>query len=112
MKENLDLERAPLSKYTAAFGLSLAYASVINALLVIAKEKSPTVMAGMKRLTGHHWITHSAVVVLLFLIMGMILANAHGGRGVKMAIHRLLGVFAGGVLLGGLLIVGFYLIAD
>jgi hypothetical protein len=112
MKNLPNLESAPLSRYTAAFGLSLAYASVVNGLLVVAKEKSPAVMAGMKKLTGHHWITHSAIVVMLFLVMGVIFSSAHGGRGVKLGIHRLIGVLVGGVILGGLLILGFYLIAD
>ena len=46
------MENQPVSKYTVAFGLSLAWCSVLNALLVIVKEKNPAVQAAMKKLTG------------------------------------------------------------
>ncbi len=45
----------PLSKSTVSFGLSLALCSVVNALLVVAKEKSPAVAAQMQKITGHHY---------------------------------------------------------
>ena len=48
------MENINVSKYTVAFGCSLALASVANGLLVIAKEKIPAVMSGMQKLTGHH----------------------------------------------------------
>jgi hypothetical protein len=106
------MENPALSKYTAPFGLSLAVASIVNGLLVVAKEKSPAVMSGMKSLTGHHWITHSAIVILLFFVLGWILAQGKGGRVAKMTIHRLIGVMAASIALGSLIIVGFYLIGD
>lgn len=105
-------ESRALSKYTASFAVSLAVASVVNGLLVVAKEKSPAVMAGMKRLAGHHWITHSAIVIALFFLLGWVLARANGGGGVKLPVNSLVRVLAGGVILGGLIIVGFYLISD
>ena len=48
------MENRAVSKYTTSFGLSLALTSVLNALLVVVKEKSPAVQAGMKSLTGHN----------------------------------------------------------
>lgn len=106
------METPSLSKYTNSFGLSLAVASVVNAVLVVAKEKSPAVMAGMKKLTGHHWITHSAVVMGLFFVLGVALAMPNGGQGMKMNPRSLLATVVGGAVLGGLIIVGFYLLAD
>jgi len=50
------MENTSVSKYTISFGLSLALTSVINALLVVAKEKIPAVMTGLQKLTGHHWV--------------------------------------------------------
>ena len=44
----MNMENTRISKYTISFGLSLALASVMNALLVVAKEKIPTVMAGLQ----------------------------------------------------------------
>jgi len=106
------MENSSLSKNTIAFGLSLAVTSVINGLLVVAKEKSPAVQSLMKRLIGHHWITHSAGIILLFLVLGWLLAKTNGGQGVKIAFPNLLGTVVGGVALGALIIVGFYLFAD
>jgi hypothetical protein len=101
-----------LGKYTVSFGLSLALCSVLNALLVVAKEKSPAVAAAMQRLTGHHWITHSAGVVLLFVLFGCLFSLLNGGRGPQLGPNRLLGFVAGGVLTGVFLILGFYLVVD
>ena len=41
------MENAPVSKYTISFGLSVALSSVINALLVVVKEKSQAVLAAL-----------------------------------------------------------------
>jgi hypothetical protein len=102
----------PLGKYTVSFGLSLALCSVLNALVVVANEKSPAVAAAMQRLTGHHWITHSAGIVVLFVLFGWLFSLLNGGRGPQLAPGRLLGFVAGGILAGGVLIIGFYLVAD
>lgn len=103
------MENTGLSKHTASYGLSLALTSVANALLVVAKEKSPFVMDGMKKLTSHHWITHSTLMVLLFVGLGWLLARTNGGRGVNITASRLIRTIVSGVVLGGLIIVGFYL---
>jgi hypothetical protein len=101
---------ADLSKCTVAFGFSLAVTSVVSALLVVAKELSPNlVMAWMKRLTGQHWVTHSLIAVVLFGIFGAVFSRANSGAGLKMSASRLIFALAGGVILGGLIIAGFYL---
>ena len=74
------MENFGISKYTNSFGLSLALASVANGLLVIAKESSPAVQAGMQKITGHHWITHSVVILALFFGCGLLFAQAYGGQ--------------------------------
>ena len=106
------MENTNASKYINSFGLSLAFASVVNGLLVIAKEKIPAVMSGMKAATGHHWITHSVVIVGLFVVCGWLLTLSNGGQGVKMSSSRLVGTLISGVVAGGLIIAGFYLIGD
>jgi hypothetical protein len=100
------MENNAVSKYTVSFGLSLALCSVLNALLVVAKEKSPAVQAAMQKLTGHHWVTHSAIVLILFVILGFLFAN------ITMPVNRLIKTIIAGVFAGGLIIIGFYLIAD
>ncbi len=105
------MENAP-SKYTVSFGLSFALTSVVNALLVVAKEKSHAVQNWMQHLTGHHWITHAGIIIVLFFALGWLLAQINGGQGPKMAAKRLPGVILAGAAAGYLIITGFYLIAD
>jgi len=106
------MENTGVSKYTISFGLSLALASVANGLLVVAKEKIPAVLAGMQKLTGHHWISHCAIILGLFAFFGWLFARPHSGRGINLTVHRLLGVLVSGVVAGSLLILGFYLIGE
>ncbi len=106
------MENPSLSKYTVSFGLSVAITSVINALLVVAKEKIPAVQAGLQKLTGHHWVSHSAIILVLFAVFGWLFAKANGGRGIQITVNSLIGVLVSGVVIGGLVICGFYLVGD
>ena len=106
------MENTSVSKYTISFGLSLALASVMNALLVVAKEKIPTVMAGLQGLTGHHWVSHGIIILVLFAAFGWMFAQANGGEGIKLTANRLIVALVAGVATGGLIIAGFYLIGD
>jgi len=106
------MENTSLSKRSVAFGIALAVACVVNALIVVVKEKSDGVMAWMKKLTGHHWTTHSVIVVILFLGLGCLLAQVRGGRGINMTAMGLIGTVVSGVAVAGLIIIGFYLFAD
>ena len=105
------MENNGLSKYTVSFGLSVAWCSLVNALLVVAKEVCPGVQAGMQRLTGSQWVTHAAIVLALFAAFGLIAARAKGGRGVSRPVNRLIKTVVAGILAGTIIIVGFYLIA-
>jgi hypothetical protein len=106
------MENTGVSKATVSFGLALALASVVNGLLVVAKEKFPPVMAGMQKLTGHHWITHGVLVLGVFALGGWCLGRANGGHGVTLTVSRLIGTLVAGVMAGALIIVGFYLVGD
>ncbi len=106
------MENTGISKPTAAYGYSLAIVSVINAVLVVLKEKNKSVMDGMTRLTGHHWLTHSAISILLFVVLGAVFARTLGGSGKETSAKRLINVLLSGIVLGGLIIVGFYLFED
>lgn len=104
------MENHTASKHTISFGLSLALASLMNSLLVIAKESSPTVMSGMQKLTGHHWVTHAAIVLAVFALGGLVFGRVNGGQGLKISANSLIGLLVAGVLVGGLIIMGFYLL--
>ena len=111
-KPKVQPEAAGLSKYTRSFGVALALASVVNGVLVVAKESSPAVQAGLQKLTGHHWITHSAIIVGLFCLAGWGLSRINGGQGIRLTPGKLLGILLAGVAVGALTIIGFYLAGD
>ena len=104
------MENNSVSKYSVSFGLSLALCSVLNALLVVAKEKIPSVQTEMQKLTGNQWVTHAAVIILLFVFFGWLLAKVNGGRGSAMAVNSLIKIIVAGILSASVIITGFYLI--
>ena len=74
-----------ISKYTVSFGASLAITSILSALLVVLKELNEnSVLAWMKGLTSHHWITHGLFMVIAFFAIGWGLAKMNNGEGLKM----------------------------
>jgi uncharacterized membrane protein SirB2 len=64
----------------------------------------------MKRLTGHHWVTHSLFALILFAVLGGAFSMANGGRGIRMSSSRVVAWLAAGVIIGGMIIAGFYLL--
>ncbi len=95
--------------YATGYGLSFAITSVLSALLVVLKEmKEDSVLAAMKAITGHHWVTHGILDVILFVVIGMALAK--GGKGMTMQTDTLVQTVVGAVVVSGLIIVGFYLL--
>jgi hypothetical protein len=106
------MENTSISRTTISFGLSVALTSVINGLLVVAKEKNQAVLAGMQKITGHQWVTHSAIILILFGFFGWLFARANGGRGIQMTANRLISTLVSGVVIGGLVILGLYLVGD
>lgn len=105
-------ESLVVSKYTVSFGWSLALCSVFNALLVVMKEKSRTVANWMQRITGHHWVTHVLLVMVLFFSVGLLLARTNNGKDRVMGASQLRKLVTVGVLAGVAIILSFYLIAD
>jgi Ni,Fe-hydrogenase I cytochrome b subunit len=85
---------------------------VLNAVLVVAKESSKSVADWMQKITGHHWVTHVAIILLIFAVTGWFLARTNGGQGPAISFNRLTTLVFTGVLAGVLIVLGFYLIAD
>lgn len=107
------METNGIGKYTTSFGMSLAITSVVSALLVVVKEMSEnTVLALMKGITFHHWFTHSLFILILFVVVGWLLARSNGGQGVRMGVNRFISTLVGAVVVSGLIIAGFYLVWD
>ena len=106
------MENTNVSKHTKSFGLSLTLCAVLNAVLVIAKEKSKGVAAWMQKITGHHWITHVAIILILFAVFGWCFARTNGGQGPKMSVNCLTSIVFSGVVAGVFIVLSFYVIAD
>lgn len=111
LMETKPMEKTSLPRNTTAFGLSLSLASIVNALLVVAKESSPHVMAWMKAITGHHWTTHSAIVLVVFVAGGFLFTRANAGRGVVMTASGLAATIVGSVLASSVIIAAYYAMA-
>jgi uncharacterized membrane protein SirB2 len=104
------MEQNEIGKYTRSFGLSFAITSVISALLVILKElNEESILAWMKAATGHHWVTHGVVNLIVFIVLGWALSRPNRGQGVKISANVLAMYIVGAVVISGLLIMGFYL---
>lgn len=95
-------------RHSMAFGLSLAITSLLTALLVVAKESHGPLMAWMKALTGHHWITHGLATLGLFVILGWVLAQAASVRAGRPGPGALATIIATCIIAGGLIIAGFF----
>lgn len=105
------METKEIGTYGRSFGLSFAITSLFSVLLLILKETNPkTVMVWMKAATGHHWITHTLLDLIVFVVLGLILAKANNGQGIKIEPGRLNGFIVGAFIISGILITGFYLI--
>ncbi len=106
------MENTSLSNYSKSFGVALVTAGLCNSILVVAKEKSPSVLAAMAKMTGHHWVTHSLFVLFVFVFMGLLLARMNRRQGPKLTTQGLISCVAAGVLVSAAIIVGFYLAGD
>jgi hypothetical protein len=99
-----------LEKYTVSYGVSLAITVLLSALLVVFKELNEPLLNFMKKVTIHHWVTHGAFDLIVFVVLGWLLAKLNGGAGLKISTKSFVTMIVGAVLLGGLTIAGFYLI--
>lgn len=98
-----------MSALTTGFTVSAIVASIFSTLLTWIKETNPPVMAYMKSLTGHHWITHGLAVVIVFLVLGFLFSNMTGVQKMRGMILTYMLVIS--VVLSGLGIFGFFLLA-
>ena len=98
------------NKYTKGFGISLIVVMLVNAVLTVVKESYGPIIKGMAAISGHHWITHGIIVVVLFFILGFAFSS---GQSKEPSWPSARGMALGTIvstILGLLLIVGFYLI--
>ncbi len=96
-----------ISATVAGFGLSYAITSLFNVLLVIVKENVPGVEDLMKGLTGHHWVSHGLIVLIVFVILGYALR----GPAARMPVDRLINYIVGSTVISGLALAFYFTVA-
>jgi len=96
-----------IEKYTAGFGLSLIVTSLLNAVILLLKETNEGIMNGMKAALGHHWTTHGVLVIVLFVVLGFVFSGTKMGE--KWDSRKLLTCIIWAVIIGGVVIAGFFL---
>jgi len=89
----------------SGFGISYAITSILNALLVIWKESSEAVHDGLAAITGHHWVTHGLLDLIIFLVLGFVLSR----RGITMSGNALVTTIVGATVVSGLIIAGYFI---
>ena len=101
------MENSPMDKYTAGFGMSLAITSVVNAIILVIKEKNDAVMSAMKAALGHHWTTHGVIVIIIFVVLGFVFSAMRLER--KFDSHRMLKYIIWGVIICSVITAGFFM---
>ena len=87
--------------------MSLAITSVVNAIILVIKEKNDAVMSAMKAALGHHWTTHGVIVIIIFVVLGFVFSAMR--LETKFDSHRTLKYIIWGVIIGGAITAGFFL---
>jgi len=96
-----------MEKYTAGFGLSLVVTNLLNAVILVVKEKSDTVMSAMKAALGHHWTTHGAIIITVFIVLGFIFSRMKLEE--RWDSQKMLKYIIWAVIISGVIIAGFFL---
>lgn len=93
---------------TPSFVLAAAITILFNTVLACSKDGYAPLNALMKRLTGHHWITHGIADVVLFAGLGLIFLKTGAAR--KIPLYWLTGVLVAAVAVASLGLTLWYLI--
>ncbi|VAW10042.1 hypothetical protein MNBD_ALPHA09-1500 [hydrothermal vent metagenome] len=92
------------SPTVTGYGISYAVTSILSALLVVLKESYEGVMALLVSITGHHWVSHGLLAVIVFVALGALLSR----RNIAMKGNTLITTVVGATVVGGLIVVGFF----
>lgn len=92
----------------AGFGLSFLIMSIVSAIVVILKEENGALMAWMKALMGHHWVTHGAFTIVLFILLGELFSRLPMGK--DWTEKHLITMVLAGTIISGIILGGFFLI--
>ena len=98
---------AKMGRLGAGFGLSVIVTTLLNALIVVVKETNNHVMNVLKAWSGHHWVTHGAILIILFVILGIVFSTANVGE--RLSYGTIFKFIVWSVIISSIVIIGFYL---
>lgn len=102
-KDQTNIAENPSANITG-YGISYSITSIFSALLVVLKESNESVHGLLVALTGHHWVTHGLLNLILFVVLGVVLSR----REINMSGDTLTKLVVGSTILGGLIIALYF----
>lgn len=98
-----------MKKIILSSAISASVTIVVTTSVTIWAELTPGFKNFLAGVTGHHWVTKSLVVIILFpAILGLVYGLIRG-KVTDEAIRKSLWILAGVVVLGFAAILGFYI---
>ncbi|GAB6263925.1 hypothetical protein [Photobacterium sp. R1] len=91
----------------SAFGISYGITSILSALLVILKESSEAIHNVLVVITGHHWVTHGLLDIIIFLVLGFVFYRTCGNT--RFSVNTLIMIIVGSTVISGLIIGGYFM---
>ena len=91
----------------AGYGISYAITAIFSAILVVLKETIPAVHDLMVAITGHHWVTHGILNLIVFVLLGWLLTR--WTETARMSARTLILTIVGSVVVSGVITAGFFL---
>jgi hypothetical protein len=106
MAANQSTSADTVSAKVTGYGVSYAITSILSALLVVLKESNEGVHGLLVAITGHHWITHGLLDVIVFVVLGAVLSR----RDMSLRGNTLITTVVGATILSGLIIAGYFIL--
>jgi len=94
-----------MDRWTSAFGISFAITAILSAVLVVVKETSRGTFDLLASMTGHHWVTHGVLQLIVFVLLGFVFLRTQPASGSRLVLY-----VAGSLVLGSIIISGFFLL--
>jgi len=95
-----------VSAKATGYGIAYAITSILSALLVVLKESNEGVHGLLVAITGHHWVTHGLLDVIVFVALGAVLSR----RDISLSGNTLITTVVGATILSGLIISGYFIL--
>lgn len=93
-----------VSDNVTGYGISYSVTALLSALLVVLKESNESVQGLLIALTGHHWVSHGLLDIIVFVVLGAVLSR----RNLNLEGNTLVTAVVGSTIVSGLIITGFF----